>query len=1060
DRVNVIDQMGTALSLRPETVRVEDSNGVAITGWTYDYDIENHKAIFTIPDNQHLIIKYSATLDEAVGTYLGNRPDSEVGNSVTIEGYTSDKTSDSAKLNSSVMQSAGIGYGQTSSITLYKYNSNISNALGGATFRIDMITYDDATGTITPAEPGSGENAVPGGVTGYEGPKFVTTLADGTTTVDGLLHDKIYRITETVAPSGYKKADAYYFLIEGDDHATLPAALTPNSAFKTAGQIVYIEDETGDDEEVAFDFKKTNNTSVAVPGAVYKFYKETSTAGTYETTEALSITTATVNTVINVLKSTDTAGTFTNELYAGTYKLVEESAPAGYSLAAPLKVVIKEDGEVTVSKIDGTDTTKADVSFVEKTKADSTTYKYYTLNVTNDSVSAKFEKKVSSNGSVVDETPGHFLNGAELSLSYIDPVTNAEVSKTIASTTDDAVEVRDLLRNVEYTLKETTVPTGYNKAEDIKFIINNDGSISALSGTTGSLSSITNDTAPGDKTHIITMVDTIEEKDITFSKTDINGNPLNGAELKIYLASDTTHAGSYISIGSETEASKVVKVRIDGNLAANTLKYGEKYVLVEQKAPVGYAYSEDIEFEISGEGELVVNGVTQATAELVMADKPYEVSFGKYSRATNQRLAGAKFKITDENNSSTVVKEWTSTETSDEVISGTKFVIGHKYKLTETAIPNGDGNAYIQMKDVYFKIGKDGRAAFITDGNPCTEPSRIGADISMTDTSDTQTIASSMTIYNEVTVPGNFLISKRVASGTSYGADELQGAVFKLYKANDAYVKTGEPIDSWTTGTARSFWVFDTQDDLNNDVTAHATRSGTRIVKGKYVLVEESAPVGFVKESTNEYPMEIDVDGYPDDNNANALVGIVSVNYHGSKPSFKDVPGLVSVVSGGTSYTNENIVITNAPKKLSFAKYDSDGTSPLSGAALELQKSTDGGVTWNTVPGEHWSTDGTPHTVDMADLGQGEFRLVETASPAGYSIAKPVEFKITSENQGSVYLKENGSYKANPESEVDGVISLSMTDGKLSLSVKKTGEGDIALTGVKYKIVDAATDAE
>ena len=91
-------------------------------------------------------------------------------------------------------------------------NNNISNTLNGATFTIDMVEWDENISDVVPCKP-QGEE---GGITGYLGAITVTTAATGTTVVNGLLYDRIYRITETVAPNGYKRAKPYFFLISSD----------------------------------------------------------------------------------------------------------------------------------------------------------------------------------------------------------------------------------------------------------------------------------------------------------------------------------------------------------------------------------------------------------------------------------------------------------------------------------------------------------------------------------------------------------------------------------------------------------------------------------------------------------------------------------------------------------------------------------------------------------------------------------------------------------------------------------------------------------------------------
>ncbi|MGN0071867.1 MAG: isopeptide-forming domain-containing fimbrial protein [Atopobiaceae bacterium] len=102
--------------------------------------------------------------------------------------------------------------------------------------------------------------------------------------------------------------------------------------------------------------------------------------------------------------------------------------------------------------------------------------------------------------------------------------------------------------------------------------------------------------------------------------------------------------------------------------------------------------------------------------------------------------------------------------------------------------------------------------------------------------------------------------------------------------------------------------------------------------------------------------------------------------------------------SGGEGETgktpdDKNIVFTY---KTIVNKVDQDGTTPLAGAGFTLQKkNADGTYTdVQTISAEHNAT-----TFTFSGLDDGDYKLIESTTPAGYNTMTPVEFTITATHE-------------------------------------------------------------
>ncbi len=234
----------------------------------------------------------------------------------------------------------------------------------------------------------------------------------------------------------------------------------------------------------------------------------------------------------------------------------------------------------------------------------------------------------------VDSETGNRIAGAKLTLEK-KVVTWITVSSW-TSTTDWFVVSDKLEVGKQYRVCEKAAPTGYVKSNGCKeFKINS-------------------------KTDSIAIEIPNTKGETVITKVDENGKPLAGAQL---LLKDKN--GNKIGDVWETTGTS--------NKLVKGLKEGEKYTLVEVKAPDGYVKANDITF------------TAKAGETITMKNEKTELIISKQDITTGKEIAGAHLQVI--NSAGKVVDEWDSEEGKSHSIKG--LTIGEKYTLKETVAPNG-----------------------------------------------------------------------------------------------------------------------------------------------------------------------------------------------------------------------------------------------------------------------------------------------------------------------------------------------------------------------------------
>ena len=246
--------------------------------------------------------------------------------------------------------------------------------------------------------------------------------------------------------------------------------------------------------------------------------------------------------------TSDSTNHVISEIPAGGYTLHEVAAPDGYVIATDICVTIDEYGIVTVDDVTAEAHTEDGIPLI--TMVDDTT-------------TTTFSKQ--------DATTGEELPGATLQVIDAD----GEVVEEWISTNEPHMIEAVLVAGGTYTFREITAPDGYLVAEDVKFTVNEDGSVTE-----------------------VVMLD--ESTKVRISKQDVTtGAELSGAKLQV-IDADGNVVDEWIST---TEPHMIEAV----------LTAGASYTLKEITAPDGYEIAESVIFTVKDDGSIT---------EVVMKDAP------------------------------------------------------------------------------------------------------------------------------------------------------------------------------------------------------------------------------------------------------------------------------------------------------------------------------------------------------------------------------------------------------------------------------------------------------
>ena len=388
------------------------------------------------------------------------------------------------------------------------------------------------------------------------GTEFEITDADGNIiekwTTDGNPHNvysiipgKTYTLKETKAPDGYAVSEGIEFSVDSnydiDTQSTL-MTVSGNSA-------------TIANKQTSVDISKVNITdSKEIEGAHIQIIDGD-------------------DAIIDEWDSTSAPHTVTGLLTGKTYTLRETVAPEGYALTSDTTFTLKADG--TVDKDNSTASTDdSGVILVQDSR-----------------LSVKISK--------VDIADGKELEGAHIQVLDGEKVVEEWDSTTVSH------EVKGLIADKTYTLRETVAPEGYTVTTDITFSVDSTGKVTTTLTTT----------TDNDGNTVLLIQD---------AKTTVSVKKTDGD-------TDETLAGAYMVIVDPKGKTVDTWTTGDNTFVVRGLVPGT-YIIRELDAPDGYTIAEDISFTIGTDGKITTDAEMKDDVIIV---KDYKVDIESDSNSAN-----------------------------------------------------------------------------------------------------------------------------------------------------------------------------------------------------------------------------------------------------------------------------------------------------------------------------------------------------------------------------------------------------------------------------------------
>ena len=568
----------------------------------------------------------------------------------------------------------------------------------------------------------------------------------------------------------------------------------------------------------------------------------------------------------------------------------------------------------------------------------------------------------------------------------------------------------------KYTLHEEQAAKGYTIAVDLPFTVTNTGVLCTK-----------------------TMID----KKLTLQKTDAFGKGVKGAELELYeVHIHETTGKEYLS------KEPVITWKSDGQKVETTGLYvGQKYRLVEAKAPDGYIAADPIEFTIANDFK-DQNAVLTDEQVLVL-----KVNTGI------KAVAGAHLQVRDSENK--IVDDWTS-DGSKHAVSGLK--LNQEYTLIEVEAPEG----YVQAAPIRFTTTKDffvPKTISMVDAQVKVSKTDVtgkaeveGAKLTVTDTStgkivDSWTSGKDVHNVSGLTVSGSYILHEEAASAGYVKASDIPFTLTEDGRVKETDSDTITMVDKQVIMTKKSVTGQDelegaklTVIDAESGVLADSWTSGKQphaisgLEVGKtYVLTETTAPEGYAiaksivftvpDDGKNQEIAMVDKQVFvtkTDITGSNELPGVQLsvIDKESGKPVDSwvstDKPHAVNNLEVGKAYilrevtapdgyaTSEEIeftvnddsadqTVTMKDKQVFVTKTDVTGEKEIPGAKLTVTDKATGKAV------DSWTSTETPHPVNGLEVGK-TYVLTEVTAPDGYAVAESIEFTVENNDQNQTII--------------------------------------------------------
>ena len=673
-----------------------------------------------------------------------------------------------------------------------------------------------------------------------------------------------YSLKESLAPAGFVAVEDIKFTVHSDGTITVDAKGATDSV-EANGLVLTVTDKE-DNSLKAITFSKVSLGGTEIAGAEIKIYKGDKAEG-----NAVESWTSEAN------QSKDI------NLAPGTYTFHEEAAPTGYLKVTDITFQVKTDGTVEVTNVGEKD-------------------------------SKGEENKVVTNGSTVtvtdkdDDLPRKVtfskvnLGGTEIAGAEIKIYKGEKAEgQAVESWTSEAGKSKELnLTPGTYTFHEEAAPTGYLKVTDITFQVKTDGTVEVTNVGEKDAKGEENKVVTNGSTVTVTDKDDDSPKAITFSKVNLGGEEIAGAQIKIYKGNKAE--GQAAPTGYLKVTDITFQVKTDGTVEVTNV--GEK--------------------DSKGEENKVVTNGSTVTVTDKDDDSPKAITFSKVNLGGTE-IAGAQIKIyKGDKAEGTAVESWTSEAGKSKDIN----LAPGTYTFHEEAAPTG----YLKVTDITFQVKTDGTVEVTSVGEKDSkgEENKVianGSKVTVTDKDDDS--------------PKTITFSK-----VNLGGTEIAGAQIKIFKGDKA---ERTAVESWTSEAGKS-------KEIN-------------LAPGTYTFHEEAAPTGYLKVTDITFQVKTD--------------GTVEVTNVGEKDSKGEENKVVTTGSTVTVTDKDD----DLPRKVTFSKINLGGTE-IAGAEIQIFQGKE--ATGNPVA--KWTSEAnTSHELGLAP---GVYTFHEAAAPTGYLAVTDIVFQV------------------------------------------------------------------
>ncbi|MDE6593028.1 MAG: hypothetical protein K2K57_08195 [Oscillospiraceae bacterium] len=492
DNVYLDDVMGSRLRFQESTLTVTDGDGNPLDEslWSYTYNSTARKLSVTLPDETYCKVLYDAIIDVEIrnlggrnGYFIGGKEVelssiyNEITNTASLSGSGGYSSSKSDTWSEADVSGNATIISDTGDLVVDKYDSLTGLHLNGAEFSLVPGKFNK--GEFKPyvndgAHPSFNE------IISYD------TGNEADTLIQNLEFGILYEITEVKAPEEYRVFEGARYIVIRKPGDANPSSETigviPSGKrveYYIAGETISIANDPNDDDTVEVTTtvklsKREVGKSEELPGARIRIERLSGNA--YMQSRNITITggmTDVARTPETISFTSGSSPAVIKGLPAGSYRMVEDTAPVGYAKASAITFnvrilsngtysitvngkVLKDDLVIMDDELNEMSISKQDVFGAELPGAKLTLTG--TDNEGNDINFAALGSIITSNNTITTTSE---------SISFVSGTVPTKISGLIEG---------------DYVLHEDAAPAGYLLAQDISFAIDERGNVRLPNG--------------------------------------------------------------------------------------------------------------------------------------------------------------------------------------------------------------------------------------------------------------------------------------------------------------------------------------------------------------------------------------------------------------------------------------------------------------------------------------------------------------------------------------------------------------------------------------------------